>query len=451
MKHENFKVSELDRLVAENLEQDEYLIHRDVFRDEQIFELEMRYIFERNWVFLGLESQIPSPNDYFTTWIGRQPVIMMRDAGGKVGTFINSCPHKGAKLCHLRTGNAKQFSCSYHGWVFDTAGKNILVKDEAAGAYAEPFKNMDHGLHKVKTGIYNGFVFASLSDDVPSLDEHLGEARFFMDLVADQGPEGIEMIPGYSSYTYNANWKMQVENCVDGYHLTSCHPSFMNIVMRRKAGESQNNQVKSMDIVNMMKMTGGAYTFERGHAVGWAVNPAPQERGLYFHKDELESRVGKEKADWMFRTRNLTIYPNVQFAENASLQIRVIRPLAPDKTEMSIYCLGAKGESDEARQVRLRQYEDFFNTTGMATPDDSIAYEDCQAGMQGKVVEWQQGYSRGIKAVQQGPDEVAKGIGVNPMTSCVGQAEVQDETVYHGGYRAWKKFIKEGLEKDSGK
>ena len=446
MDPEQLKISDIDLLFREDPEAGEYLLHRDVFRDEQIFELEMKYIFERNWVFVGLDSQCPNPNDYFTSWVGRQPIVVMRDADGELAAFINSCPHKGARVAHHRKGNAKQFVCSYHGWTFNTAGECIYIKDEEAGGYAEPFNKLDHGLHKIKFDSYRGFLFASLSEDVPSLEEHLGETRALLDVVWDQGPEGIEAIPGNSAYTYDANWKMQVENCIDRYHLTSCHPSFMNIVSRRKAGESGNKQVKSIDFNMMMEIDGGGYTFDRGHALGFGVNPAEQERGLYLSKDELVERCGEAKTKWMLSTRNLTIYPNVQFAENASLQMRVIRPLAPGKTEMTIYCLGAKGESDEARSIRIRQYEDFFNTSGLATPDDTIAYEDCQFGYQAKTMNWSQGYSRGINNVIEGPDDHAKELGFVPQTSSTGAFKMQDETVYHGGYRAWRKFLKAGIE-----
>ncbi|HAC33758.1 MAG TPA: benzoate 1,2-dioxygenase large subunit, partial [Gammaproteobacteria bacterium] len=247
MHPEKFTVEDIDKLFREDKDSGEYLLHRDVFRDQRVFELEMKYIFERNWVFVGLESQAANPNDYFTSWVGRQPIVVMRDAKGELGAYINSCPHKGARVIHHRKGNEKQFVCSYHGWAFNTAGECIYIKDEEAGGYAEPFKKMDHGLRKIKFGMYRGFLFASLSDDVPSLDDHLGEAKPLLDLVWDQGPDGVEAIPGVSSYTYDANWKMQIENCIDGYHLTSCHPSFMNIVSRRKAGESDNKQVKSID------------------------------------------------------------------------------------------------------------------------------------------------------------------------------------------------------------
>lgn len=448
MKPNELKYGDVDRLIVDNVEEGEYLVNRAVFTDEEVFELEMKYIFERNWVFVGLDSELANPNDYFTSYVGRQPVVVMRDASGELGAYINSCPHKGARVAHHRKGNSKQFVCSYHGWTFNTAGECIYIKDQDSGGYAEPFNQLDHGLHKIKFATYRGFMFASLSDDVPTLEEHLGEAMPLLDLVWDQGPDGVEEIPGKSTYTYDANWKMQVENCIDGYHLTSCHPSFMNVVSRRKAGESENKQVKSIDFNMLGKVEGGTACMPRGHAVIYSPNMAESERGLFQHKDELVDRCGEAKTKWMLATRNLTIYPNVQFAENASLQMRVIRPISPDKTEMTIVCIGAKGESDAARSIRIRQYEDFFNTSGLATPDDTIAYEDCQFGYQGKALAWSQGYTRGIANVKSEADALTNEIGFDPETSAYGKMTDWDESVFYGGYRAWKQLIKDGLAAD---
>ena len=77
-------------------------------------------------------------------------------------------------------------------------------------------------------------------------------------------------------------------------------------------------------------------------------------------------------------SRNLCLYPNVYLMDQFSTQIRHFRPIAPDKTEVTIYCIAPKGESAEARAHRIRQYEDFFNASGMATPDDLEEFRSCQ-------------------------------------------------------------------------
>ena len=96
----------------------DYRVDRSVFTDQELFELEMKYIFEGNWIYLAHESQIPNPNDYFSTFMGRQPVIITRDKNGELNAFLNTCTHRGATLCRHKKGNKSSFTCPFHGWTF---------------------------------------------------------------------------------------------------------------------------------------------------------------------------------------------------------------------------------------------------------------------------------------------------------------------------------------------
>jgi benzoate/toluate 1,2-dioxygenase alpha subunit len=248
-------------------------------------------------------------------------------------------------------------------------------------------------------------------------------------------------VPGCSTYTYKANWKLQLENGLDGYHLTSTHPSFMRIVERRKIGESKN-RLNALDF--LLHEFRGGFTFDHGHAAVWSQNPTPEIRPLYPSLGELSARVGEQRAQWMLNSRNLCLFPNVQFAENASLQLRTIRPLAVNLTEMKSWCLAPVGEPAEARELRLRQFEDFFNPSGLATPDDTTCYEDCQTGNGARIVEWQQGYARGMTSVRNGANEISESLGFRPATSQHGAYKIQDETVFHSAYREWLRLMKAG-------
>src|SRR5690606_38363950 len=129
---------------------------------------------------------------------------------------------------------------------------------------------------------------------------------------------------------------------------------------------------------------GGFYSFENGHMLLWTQRENPQDRPNYAYRDDYVAKYGEAMADWMIgRSRNLCLYPNVYIMDQFSSQIRVLRPIAVDKTEVSIWCIAPKGESDEARARRIRQYEDFFNVTGMATPDDLEEFRSCQEGYNG--------------------------------------------------------------------
>jgi benzoate/toluate 1,2-dioxygenase alpha subunit len=122
---------------------------------------------------------------------------------------------------------------------------------------------------------------------------------------------------------------------------------------------------------------------------------------------------------------------------NASTQLRIIRPIRHDLTEMETWCLVPKGESAEARSLRIRQYEDFFNPTGMAIADDNAVYEECQFGMTAQEQPWLQGHARGLTATQDGSDEFADVIGLKPERSVAGTSQLADETLFQSYYRGW--------------
>ena len=424
---------------------DDFYVHRDAFRDPAIFELEMRNIFEGTWIFVGLAAEAPGAHDYFTGRIGRHHVIVTRGGDGILRCFLNTCRHRGAALTHLQAGNAGRHVCPYHGWTYDSSGKCVAIKAEKQGCYPAGFSDLDHDLVPVaRFAEYRGFLFASLNGSVPPLEEHLGEARKFLDLVVEQSPDGIEVIPGRVSFTYRGNWKLQMENGLDLYHLDWTHLSLIKVVSRRQSGES-GNALPSKNFADYRRegIVRGSYTFKFGHAVVWGTNPVPSDRPLFETLDEVRSRVGNVKADWMLATRNLCLFPNVQITESAALLVRVIEPISVDRTEVRLYCIAPVGESSQMRERRIRQYEDFFNPTGLATADDNAVYEDCQIGFQGGALGSQQGYVRGTTAVIRGADEHARKLDLLPETSVSGKFDIQDETVFQAAYLEWARLMSE--------
>src|SRR5699024_4350521 len=124
--------------------------NRRIFTAEDLFELEMKHIFEGNWVYLAHESQIPEVGDYFTTDIGRQPVMITRGKDGELNCLINACSHRGAMLCRRKTDNRTTLTCPFHGWTFSNSGELLKVKDPRDAGYPEQF-NTDgsHDLRRV--------------------------------------------------------------------------------------------------------------------------------------------------------------------------------------------------------------------------------------------------------------------------------------------------------------
>jgi benzoate/toluate 1,2-dioxygenase subunit alpha len=442
--------SDVRQYVDDRPEDGVFRVHQDVFSDPDVFELELRYIFERTWVFLGHESQLPKPFDYLATHIATVPVLVTRDAKGAFAGFINACRHKGALLTRRETGNRKYHVCPYHGWAYGANGKCVDVRDRQSACYAKAFDDEDHGLVPLaKFGNYRGLLFGSLSPDVPPLDEFLGDLRFFIDLAMDQGENGMEFIPGRIVSIYEGNWKLQMDNGVDAYHLTSTHSGFMDVMARRRHGEG-NVEAKQFDWQQRLAQNGGNFQFANGHVATWLNQGEVAKRPIYPSIDRIRERVGAQRAEWMLKGRNTSIFPNMQLADMTSLLVRTARPLAVDRTELRYWCLAPVGEAPAERAWRLRQFEDFFNVTGLATPDDTVLYEDAQAGYSSRRVGWLQGYMRGMGNLQPGPDDVASTLGIQPVLSMRGRYDVQAETPFHPLYREWARLMDAGMRGRTG-
>ena len=428
----------VEELVVDRPEEGVFQVDRALFTEPELFEREVAAVFGKTWVYLAHESQLRKPNDYLTTYIGRTPVIVARNKAGALRSFVNSCAHRGAILCRSERGNQPVLACSYHGWCYDLDGKNVFVKDKETGAYPKAFDDCDRNLAPLpRFGSYRGFLFGSLSADVPDLEEHLGEAKAFIDMLADQSPHGLEILRGASTYTYRGNWKLQAENGVDGYHFTTVHANYIRLVTDRAM--KGNDKVKALDGKNLLQMKSGCYDLNNGHVVIWAELPNAPDRPVWESRPRLVERFGENRAKWMAnRMRNLLLYPNVQLMDQASSQVRVWRPISVDETEVKIYCIAPVGESAAARERRIRQYEDFFNASGMATPDDLTQFESCQTGYSSRLGRSFVAYDRGAEQMTLGADEEAKELGIRPFSS---GSNIQDETLFHGQYRRWLELM----------
>ena len=428
-----------------------FQVDRRVFTDPAIYEAEIRHVFEATWNFVGLETQLKNTDDFFTTHIGRHPIMLTRDRQGTINAFLNTCRHRGTIICPFKSGRRALHVCRYHGWSYDSAGHNVAIPELEAGQYPADFAQGDHDLIKVaKLGIYRGFIFASLSADVPALEDYLGETRRFLDLVVDQSPTGeVEFVPGESIYTFDANWKLQFENGLDYYHFAATHGSYVDILKRRPADAAS---MIGMPEEPAGEQEGqGSFNFEHGHAVNWSIKRAVlYGRPLSASTSELAAardRVGPDRAKWMLRQRNLTIFPNLQVIDILSAQVRTWRPLAANKTEMVSHCLAPVGEPADLRALRIRNYEDFFNPTGLASSDDNVMYEFCQSGYEAGTAGYTQGYLRGVGTHSVGDSRHAAELGVSPAEWSFGTTGFGGETNFHSGYREWKRLLERAASK----
>jgi benzoate/toluate 1,2-dioxygenase alpha subunit len=298
-----------------------------------------------------------------------------------------------------------------------------------------------HDLRKVaRFESYRGFLFGSLNADSIALEDYLGETKVIIDQIVDQAPNGLEVLRGNSSYIYDGNWKMQMENGCDGYHVSTVHWNYAATMGRRKV-----EGTKAVDANSWSKSVAGVYGFEHGHILLWTKTMNPEVRPVYQHRDEIKARVGEVKADFIVnQTRNLCLYPNVFLMDQFSTQIRVVRPISVDKTEVSIFCFAPKGESAADRAIRIRQYEDFFNVSGMGTSDDLEEFRACQAGYAGTTTMWND-LSRGAPLWIRGADENAKSMGLKPLIS--GERS-EDEGLFVVQHEYWVQAMRAALQKE---
>src|SRR4030095_5031229 len=172
---------------------EEGLVSRRIFIERTIYEQELEQIFARCWLFLCHESQIPQPGDFFSTYMGEDPVLVVRDTQGQLGAFLNVCRHRGNRLCRADTGNAATCTCGYHGWSNRNDGRLVGV----------PFiKEAYHGaLERERWGLipvaqlesYKGLIFATFDPDAPPLREYLRETTWYLDAIFDRpvGGSGV--------------------------------------------------------------------------------------------------------------------------------------------------------------------------------------------------------------------------------------------------------------------
>jgi nitrite reductase/ring-hydroxylating ferredoxin subunit len=331
--------------MIEELVKDGELLGR-TYTDPEVFELEMEKIFYRTWIFVAHESEVSEPGDYKTTYIGRQPVIVSRAADdGKVRVLLNRCRHRGATVCQQEYGNSNYFRCPYHGWTYSNTGR--LNGVPFPDGYEKGFDKSELGLvSPPRVGEYRGFIFASLSEDVPDLEEHLGLAREQLDYVADQD---IKLSAGVQKYAYRANWKFQVENTIDPYHLGFVHQSFFEIVEQRTGKKTSFSKIHKKEKVSDLG---------RGHCVY-----------------ELEGDLGIGALPF-----NLIVFPTLSFVGS---HLRLVRPVAVDYTEVFLYPLMLGKVSPEENARWLRVHEGFYGPASFGTPDDmAIAFERVRKGLE---------------------------------------------------------------------
>ncbi len=410
-------------------------VSRRVYTDPAIFELEMARLFGRAWLYVGHESQIPRPGDFFTTELGRQPVIMIRHRDGTIRVLLNRCSHRGAIVVNERSGNATALSCLYHGWSFDTDGALLGVPiPEGCAPHFDP---ACFGLASApRVGAYRGFVFASLAPGEMDFDEHIGAMKANIDDLVDRAPDGrLALDAGMHRYIYRGNWKLQVENVLDSYHVPFGHISTTNksgVQFARREGDTQGAKVVEKQATAADWKIRRSYDMGNGH--GWTSNTALDEgkrssAAYDAYVQALSEKVGEERARQILtpKLHNSLIYPNVSIM-GLNIHVRVIRPIAVDLTEVTVYPIRLVGAPDSMNSANIRLLNVTHSAASFVQTDDTEAFVRVQRGLASQMSEWVD-ISRGMGAEEA--DTVINGT----------RARATDEMVVRGQYRAWLSYM----------
>lgn len=412
-----------------------FRIHSSVYSDPKVFAVEMQRIFNRTWIYVGHESEVPKPGNYKTAHLGLQPVIVSRGDDGAINVLYNRCRHRGAVVCREPKGFAHHFRCPYHGWIYGKDGHLIGVgmRDGYPKDFAQP-----EGLLRVpRVHVYKGFIFASGAEDGVGLEAHLGLAKTWIDRRVAMSPTNeIEIVSEPFVSVYEGNWKFQVENIVDEYHFAFVHEPFNKLMQKygQETGDYGAHVAGDAKDMNRRRQAGRRGLAQNG--IGLSEQRASDddidallegEHSEYYR--ELLAVHGRKELGYMIGNGAFMLLPNIGMIHR---QIRVVRPISVNKTEVTIYPYEVKGAPREHNEGHIRSQERFYGPAGYGAPDDVEMFALNQEGLRATSVEHLI-LERGLDTEQQGEDGTV-------------HAPVGSEAPLRGLWRGWLDLMNRPLE-----
>ena len=360
------------------IDADKGLISTRIFAEQEIYEQELQQIFARCWLFLCHESQIPMPGDFLTTYMGEDPVLVVRDRGGKINAFLNVCRHRGNRLCRADSGNAAAFICAYHGWAYSNDGALQAVPNLQDAYYSE-LDTKNWGLIPVaQLDSYKGLIFATFDASAPPLLDYLGEVTWYLDFFFDRREGGVEVIGGMHKWLMPANWKMPSENfCGDGYHTAWSHLSATSTGFGGEFRAKPSGEGKVISTGN-------------GHcivALGAEDQTDPSIPEILAYeaeiRPEVEKRLGERVS--LVKPHAGTIFPNFSILRSVARTFRVWQPKGPLQTEIQAGVFVDKAAPPEVKEAFRVQAIRAFGPSGGFEQDDMDNWQGCSESGRGVI------------------------------------------------------------------
>ncbi|HZH58362.1 MAG TPA: aromatic ring-hydroxylating dioxygenase subunit alpha [Metabacillus sp.] len=388
--------------------------------DPDIYKLEQEKVFGTTWQFLGHESELKEAGSYVTRLMADDPILLMKNKEGEIKAFLNSCSHRGTRLCTEDFGKRKTHTCPYHGWSYNLDGELIGI---VAGnqVYGEKMDKSEWGLRPIpRVESYQGMIFGNLDADAVSLEDYLGDMKWYFDIMLGRSDGGMEVRGVPQRWISKANWKMTSENfAADPYHVQTTHRSAveMKLTPKNPLYASYGHQV----------------VLENGHGINVITSETgrsakrfqamPEEMWPMFKKN-----LNKDQLEVFSKVTNFVggVFPNLSFLSSQSgtegnsynhLQFRVWRPISPDKVEIWVWYMIDKALPEEYKEKSYKGFLATFGAAGTLEQDDTENWARIVEASQGRMARDRKlsynnvaNYLMGFDHVE--PDETFEGPGV---------------------------------------
>lgn len=379
-----------------------------ILNDDSVFEYEKERIFHKAWIFLGHESEIPDPGDYITRYIADDCFIVIRDENEEVNVHLNACTHKGMQLCRTQAGNASHFRCPYHGWTFDNEGDLVGVPNEETCYGEEGLERDEWSLSSPRVDSYKGMIFGCLDPDAESLDEYLGDFKWYMDYYIGRDEE-MEIVGTPQRWIVDADWKLGADNFIgDDYHTHTTHQSTVELDIL-----SFDNLDFLVDGVMCSAGRGGMCFKDEG-----LLDIYPEKvQGLI--QEALDDDQLQTLMEFQVTPINGSLFPNLSLVNVAGkigeeegevpyTSLRKWRPVAPGKIEIWSWCIVEKGASEEYKERVNKTYQSNFGSSGMLEQDDAENWRRITDMAGGKMAEkehlnFQMGMAHDYESIPEWP------------------------------------------------
>jgi len=414
-------------------------VHRDLYIDPALFALEQQHFFASTWNFVGHASQVPAAGDVVTVTLAGRPLLLVRQADGSLRVLYNRCAHKGTQLVSDECANVgKFFRCPYHAWTYklDGAPLGMPIKAGYEGTRltdCESGQGLAAPKHMV---VYRDFVFVKLSDAGPGFESYFGDALRAIDNLVDRSPLGrLRVDGGVLRCIVHCNWKMYLENINDTVHPLSTHESATSAANLLWQGQPADAP-KPMAMEQILPFGAGYDFFDRmggrvlpnGHSVlGTQFSIHSGYAALPDYEAAMRAAHGEERAAEILQRspQNALCYPSLAL-KGSPQAIRVIRPLAVDKTLVEAWSFRAEGAPEILFERAMTYNRLVFSPMSVVAHDDVHLFESIQQGLHADGNPWISLHRNfDARELEQGTKDVN---GTN-------------ELLMRNQFRAWAKFM----------